>query len=408
MVTANESSRRHAPKDEFPLSDLLSLEVRWSAESEIVGPSVSNETLIQSKSSLNLAGVDLDNFFADGKRDAASSASEEQLVWNRQIGNTESNDFQVREKLSLFDNIQPSETATRSIEDESGDSFSGWEANFQSADSGTPQEETKSLDPFVGNESEISSHLDTFFGPAKDSSAGNANDNMVPSASMNSGWFQDDIWGNSDLGVIGRTEQVEMTANVEDGGLVETADNYSSTNADWLQVDLGKTNSNKAPDNKTTAEDDDSLDSWNDFTSSTSALDPSNGSWNQTINNAAPSVETSEIILFSSANNSQDMDFGRFSISDFLSVGASNANGASEVKGIPPEASTSDRMPDAISKFGGDNDEEKGGVVSSARTMPSSNDVESLLSQMKDLSFMLESNLAIPQKRDGFNSSSHD
>lgn len=65
-------------------------------------------------------------------------------------------------------------------------------------------------------------------------------------------------------------------------------------------------------------------------------------------------------------------------------------------------------MPDAISKFGGDNDEEKGGVVSSARTMPSSNDVESLLSQMKDLSFMLESNLAIPQKRDGFNSSSHD
>lgn len=56
-------------------------------------------------------------------------------------------------------------------------------------------------------------------------------------------------------------------------------------------------------------------------------------------------------------------------------------------------------MPVASSKVAGDaEDVTKGGDVSSARTTPNVDDVEILMSQMKDLSFMLESNLSIPQK----------
>lgn len=401
FVGANESTRgQSTQKDEFPISDLLNLEIRWSAESEKVETCVSNETLVQSKSSLNLAGVDLDNFFPDRKRDAASSASEEQLLQNKQIGSTESDDFQVRENLSLFENVQPSETATRSMEDESGDSFSGWEANFQSADSGTPHEETKSFDPFVASTGDFSAHLDTVFGPGNDSIDATVKDNTVPSASTNDGWFQDDLRSDSNSGVIGWTGQVEMTANLKDEKLAENANNSSSMSVDWLQVDLLQTNSDKAPDNKTTDEDDDSFNAWNDFTSSTSAQDPSNSSWKQTVNHTAPSVEqTSEINLFSSPNNLPDLDFGSFSQPHFFSGASSNPDGAPEVNNIQSEPSVSDRMPVASSKVAGDaEDVTKGGDVSSARTTPNVDDVEILMSQMKDLSFMLESNLSIPQK----------
>jgi hypothetical protein len=45
FVGAIESTRgRSTQKDEFPVSDLLNLDIRWSAELEKVETSVSNET----------------------------------------------------------------------------------------------------------------------------------------------------------------------------------------------------------------------------------------------------------------------------------------------------------------------------------------------------------------------------
>ncbi|KAG6722238.1 uncharacterized protein LOC122303788 [Carya illinoinensis] len=409
-VGANESNRgQSAQKDEFPLSDLLNLEIKLSVESEKVWTAASSETSIQNKRSLNLAGVDLDNFFADGERHAASSASEEQLAWNKQIGRTESNEFQVRENLSLFENVQPPETSTWSTEDVGGDSVSGWEANFQSADSGTTHEETKSLDPFVGSAGDISAHLDSVFGPGKDSIDGKAKDNTVSSASLDSGWFQDDLWSNSNAIVTARTEQAEMTANTKDSRLEENVNDSSSASVDWLQADKWHTNSEKAPDNKIIDEDDDSFDSWNDFASSTSAPNPSTSSWDQIVNYAAPSLEqTSEQNLSVSANNSQELDFGGFLQPGLFSGASSNPNGAPEVNTSQSEASSSDRMAETSSKAGGDDEDvTKGDDVSSAKTWSNSSDVESIMSQMKDLSFMLESNLSIPLKRDGSNSFSN-
>lgn len=57
------------------------------------------------------------------------------------------------------------------------------------------------------------------------------------------------------------------------------------------------------------------------------------------------------------------------------------------------------RMLVANSRVAGDaEDVTKGGDVSSARTTPNADDVEKIMSQMNDLSFMLESNLSIPRK----------
>lgn len=51
---------------------------------------------------------------------------------------------------------------------------------------------------------------------------------------------------------------------------------------------------------------------------------------------------------------------------------------------------------------------EKNIDVSNAKTMLEPDDVETLMSQMHDLSFMLDSNLSILPKQDGLNSSSQD
>lgn len=58
------------------------------------------------------------------------------------------------------------------------------------------------------------------------------------------------------------------------------------------------------------------------------------------------------------------------------------------------------RMPSTNPTVGGDaEDVTKGGDVSSTSTRTNVDDVETIMSQMHDLSFMLEGNLSIPQKR---------
>lgn len=47
-------------------------------------------------------------------------------------------------------------------------------------------------------------------------------------------------------------------------------------------------------------------------------------------------------------------------------------------------------------------------VITALQTIEPIDDVEMLMSQMHDLSFMLESNLSIPSKSDGHSGSPHD
>ncbi|KAJ0052400.1 hypothetical protein Pint_01993 [Pistacia integerrima] len=204
-------------------------------------------------------------------------------------------------------------------------------------------------------------------------------------------------------------KQSEITANVEE---------VNNSSFDWFQVDQGQTSSNKAPGDKTTEEDYDSFDAWNGFTSSTSAQDPS---IKQSVNHVAPSVEqTSEIKFIGTNNNVQNDDFGSFSQAHFFSGEFSDQNGSKEVNIMQSEPSVSKRMfgasiceplgfakghnsriPDVNTTNGGNAREAaKSEDASNTTTKTTTNDVEMLMSQMHDLSFMLASNLSVPSKQD--------
>lgn len=117
-IDLKESNRGKSP-EQFPLTNLLDLEIRWP-ESEKKG--ISDETPAPSKSSLNLAGVDLDFYFSEEKKDTASKASDEPPPLNKQT-------VEDNVDLSLFDKVPSSATAARTTKHENDDSFSGWEAS---------------------------------------------------------------------------------------------------------------------------------------------------------------------------------------------------------------------------------------------------------------------------------------
>ncbi|XP_050379906.1 uncharacterized protein LOC126797302 [Argentina anserina] len=513
-VEGNESSRGQSPsKEELLLSELLSVEIRWTSKFEKSGNGGSDEKITtRPRSFMDLAGMNLDNFFAEGENDGALGASQEPFEPSTRIVTTESSDFKRSEKLSLFaseepfdldrliataendafkgsgnlslfafeptkeiantessafqgnenlslfasekpfesiiqttttasigieapslfDNVQPSEADLQSTQGASGDSICGWPESFQSAASQNLPQESKSIVPFVGSTVDLSAHIDTVFGSVGDSI--NVKPNHTTSASND--WFSDDLFSTSNSGLVGQPQQLESLASVKDDIIAENANNIY-TGADWGEDTQWQTTSMDAPDNKTIDEDDDSFGAWNDFTSSGSAHNPSSsskqyvdqitpadetsvtnlfcaarnsqadnsfGAWNDfsslssAQNASTPTDETSVTYLFGTATNSQDLDFGGFLQPD-LSAGASSSSHGSIVVDITqPEASVLDRMADAATI---DDDVKKdNGDVFGARAGSKSGDVEKIMSQMHDLSFMLESKLSIPPKPD--------
>ncbi|KAI8006932.1 hypothetical protein LOK49_LG07G02609 [Camellia lanceoleosa] len=388
-IEENELNRGHnTPEDEIALSDLLNLEITWPAkpESEKTEHSLTNSAQVQSKSSLNLAGVDLDNFFTESKRDFVSNALEEQPEINKQSENVEMNAFASQENFSLFQNVQHSETPVSASEVKHDDGFSGWKADFQSADSGNQHEGARSFDPFVGSTVDLSAHMDSIFGPGKD--VADEKSASTPLA----------LATNDDFLASSQADKVDETIKSKDGITADNLYNNSSTSIDWFPDDQWLTNSMIVPDNKTSSEDDDSFGVWNDFTSSTSAQNPSKNSFTQHGNQIATTDEkTSDIIFPSSTNNFQAMDFGSFSQPDLSSGSFSNQNGSFEVNNTESGVPALDRMADVkVEGVTVGQADEGGDMFNSA--VPSKDDVESLLSQMHDLSFMLKSNLSVPSK----------
>ncbi|ONI18407.1 hypothetical protein PRUPE_3G214000 [Prunus persica] len=427
---ADEFNRgQTARKDDLSLSDLLNLEIKWTSKPEKVETDFSNETPTQPKSLPDLAGVNLDNFFSEGKKDAAVNISEEQLFESStQTTGEEINAFEVRETLSLFENVQPFETVVESTEGESGDSFSGWAANFQSAASETlphasetlphasenlhqaseniPQE-SKVIDPFVGSTVDLSAHIDTVFGSAVHSTDEKSNHSMTGSAPLTTDWFRGDLLGVSNSGFAGGPEQFETLAEVK--GITENVNNSFPADVDRVQDNQLQTTSNNAPDNKTTDEDEDSFDAWNDFATSNSAPNLVDSSLKQSTNQTTPVDQTSVVDLFGTASNSGDLNFGSLSQPDFSAGAFNSSNGSTVVDMKQADSSVLDSLADLSTK-----DEKKsedvaeGGDVSGARAGSKSEDAERIMSQMHDLSFMLESSLSIPPKRDELHSHSQD
>ncbi|XWS36774.1 hypothetical protein CRYUN_Cryun20dG0114700 [Craigia yunnanensis] len=343
------------------------------------------------------------------------------------------NDFKSSSILnsSISSWIEPS-IHTSFIEEKSSDPFSGWDTDFQSANSKNNHEESKSSDPFVRSSIDLSNHMDTVFASGKDLVDGKAKE-----GSNANRWFQDDLWGNSTSKLTRQAENFDATVDVMDSGTAQSVHNSPSMNIDWFPDDQWLTGNNKAPDRKTvdesdysfgdwsdfktstttqdafsnswkqaatpdnqTIDDNDDLSAaWTDFTSSTSAKDPSSISFKQTVHHEKPSIETSEIHLFSVDNNSRNNNFVNLSQHDFFPGAFSNQNGSSEINIMQPEALVSDRMADANVRGGNNNAEvAKDGDFSTATTGSKTDDIQLLMSQIHDLSFMLESNLSTPPK----------
>ena len=231
-LEGNESNR--GSREEFPLSDLLDLEIGWNdAEQDKF------ESGLRKNNPLNLAGLDLDDdFLAERKGHSVPVSSQGTLTVKKEIDITGSNAFETRENLSLFENFQGSK---------SSGSVSGWQTDFQSADSKTDQNviSSQSFDPFLGSSKDISSRMNTVFGQGKNLFDGRENGNLTSSESKTNDWFQDDMESNSTSG------------------------------------DQAQTRASNAPGKKTT-DDDDSFDACNDFKGSTSAQDAAQSSWDQT------------------------------------------------------------------------------------------------------------------------------
>ncbi|TQD79311.1 hypothetical protein C1H46_035148 [Malus baccata] len=416
---------------------------------------------------------------------------------------------QASEKLpQASENLpQASETLPRASENlpQASEKLPQASENLPQASETLPQasesfpQESKSLDPFVGSTVDLSAHIDTVFGSVVDSTNEKSNHSLTGSTSMSTDWFQDDLLGVSNSGFSGGPEQFETLAEVKGGvqdNQLQTTSSKASDNkttdkdddsfdawndftslssapnlvdssvkqngVDWVQDNQLQTTSSKAPDNKTTDEDDDPFDAWNDFASSsnapnvvdssvkqsgvdwvqdnqlqttvnkaadnktTDADDDSFDAWNdftssnnasnladssvkQSNNQTTPVDHTLEVNLFGAASNSGDLDFGSFLQPD-LSAGAFNSSsGSTVVDGAQPEPSVLDRLADASTNNGKKSEDVAGGGdVSSARAGSKSDDVERIMSQMHDLSFMLESTLSMPPKQDELHPPSKD
>ncbi|KAL7000059.1 hypothetical protein U1Q18_001208 [Sarracenia purpurea var. burkii] len=342
-IAENELNRRHSTrKDEILISDLLNFEI--AAESEKTEHNFTNNAS-KDGSSLNLAGVDLVSFFAESNRDLVSHSLEVQPATNKHSENVEINAFGSQENLSLFQNVQHSATTMSSSEGKDNDGFSGWEADFQSADSGNHQGASGSFDPFMGSTVDLSVHMDSVFGPGKDIENEKAKDASTPLASAANDWSQDDdLWNNSTFLAPHQAEQIGVTIKSKD---VAADGMYTTTSTDLFPDDRWQTNSKVEPENKTINKDDDSFDVWNDFTSSTREQDPSKHYLTQSSSQiAAVDEQRSDVIFSSSSNKLQEMDFGSLSQPDPFS-GSCNLNGSVEVNNMQSEVPTSDRPLDS-------------------------------------------------------------
>lgn len=287
-----------------------------------------------------------------------------------------------------------------SAEEKIGDSLSGFEAGFQSANP-VSHKRSVSFDPFLGSSPDLSSQIDTMFGSGKPLSDNKAKDG-TPSASITSNWLEGDLWSNATSGVTADKNHIAVgnqpnplhtSSNETPDQKIDNEDNedddfFDSWNAfkssaqaanhvpvseltsKAENIDLTDGGTPKTADLKTSDDkNNDIFDSWNDFTSSDVAKDTS----------SSPSRQPDNAEINPSNN------------SNMFSGGFSNQNGSSDVNIMPGEASLSNRMADPSARDSKDVE-----VPGTSTTSAKSSDLDTVMSQMHDLSFMLENDLSIP------------
>lgn len=221
------------PKFEISLSDLLDFKITWPAEEQ--GEINASKNKLVERSYLNLTGIDLDNFFHESRRTDASITLEEHPVTNSDVVTAKINGAATHDNLSFFEDVKPSESAVQSSKYENNDAISGWEADFQCANSGekfsgsnsfnpsvhsaaasnNQRQSSKQLDPFDGSTVDISSQLDSVFGPAKGSKDGRLGGYSAVSPSIGD-WTSDDLWSNPNPEASLQNEQPDPSVSMKD------------------------------------------------------------------------------------------------------------------------------------------------------------------------------------------------
>ncbi|KFK40369.1 hypothetical protein AALP_AA3G364700 [Arabis alpina] len=326
------------------------------------------------------------------------------------------------ESFGFFEGAPSSNAGLKSSEDKVVASSSDWDSDFQSADRNLSQEKI-SGDPFVSSPIDMAAQMDSVFGSGKDFLPYEKTaDSSIAYASKASDWLQDDLFGN----VIGKTENNDPAVHDKNEGQVVGGNGSSSMDIDWMGDDLWQTNEKKPVEKVPTDDNDyDDDDDWNDFASSANKApinplpqtmpnsqediferqntgpsvisdigkgqeDDLFGTWDSFTpstalqtpvqppsNHMNPSAKTNPD-LFGTTNNHRDLD------SDFFTESIGGQTNSEEVKAMPSGTSTLESTSDPAGKDQTLDPKSKSDIA------------EELMSQMHDLSFMLETKLSVP------------
>ncbi|XP_008805424.2 dentin sialophosphoprotein-like isoform X1 [Phoenix dactylifera] len=274
---SSDPKGKDTPMGGLVLSDLLDLELKWPLDKEEVDNSSTNNKSPTNAFALKLSGVDLDNFFSEPKIEAASAAPSipnEQMMPSKQSMKTEIHDFSGSD--SMFENLRSSDMKASSFNNKSGefgDSFTVWEAEFQSANSNTSDSDSKSVDLFQGlsntkfvtaprPEVTINWQTDVQNEICSKGNTGKSTYDAGQPSSSNT-WIPDDFWPMK-TGEVSKSDQFKS----KDETNIDELNNNSNYMPDHeVQDDLWPPSSTKESDNtKSINDNDDSIDDWQDFT----------------------------------------------------------------------------------------------------------------------------------------------
>ncbi|XP_068648911.1 uncharacterized protein [Aristolochia californica] len=399
----DSSGGQNAPRDSLTLSDFLDLKLKWpeySSQSE----NNTNKASTPSAPSMNLAGIDLDNFFLDARTEAVPTVS------NKELGNKIGMPVSTHESSEMFQDFQSPIKEVESVNNVTSqfvDSSSLWEANFQSANSGGLHPASKPIDSFQvstvdpGRPSESASMTDPITNSKFDISQSSTEENNINEDSALSDWPQNDLWNSEDIVASPSIELFETSHKNEE--LVNDTNSVSPMMENWSQ-DVTEHRKNSAI--TVTAENHGQSDLWQNMAISTDGQDPSSISWPQNDPDITATNRSANLSL-GLIDDSHEVSFDTFSQPNHPSSSTSISKGAVDLNLFQMGISPPERMKETehISRVSGKNSGVNDKVETYTSTASSVDaDVEMLMSQMHDLSFMLENKLSIPEKFEDSNS----
>lgn len=263
-IGITESNREQSSlKDGVALSDFLDLDLKWPDESKRFG--VTNESQLVGERPSTLVGVNLNGLFPEESKDKTSSVFSEQVRTTKKFETKETAKFAGQRSLNFFAATQSSESVLRSNERENDVSFSGWEAEFQSAVPDGGHEHLHSFEASEGPSAGNASHINPVKGHFEmENSANMSSSHTYP----RNDFTEDDLDFN--FALPSHSKQSEGSILVEDIGKVFEPVDVSS-GFTWPLDDLQKT-AIADPSFVESRDTDDSFDQWNDFRSSTDVV----------------------------------------------------------------------------------------------------------------------------------------